>query len=186
MRKSEIIFIAMIALLMCVQSAEAQDKVEVFGGYSFDRAPVAGEGPLTPCVMGVCPPEVVFSARSANGWEITGTYNANKWLGVSADFGGFYTPTFFGNFHLQTYLFGPQVRLPGRFSPFAHALVGVASQAGGATSATTFSSAIGGGVDLRLNHFVSVRLVQLDALITRFGGVTQTEPRVSAGVVLHF
>jgi len=34
--------------------------------------------------------------------------------------------------------------------------------------------------------FVSVRPIQIDYLLTRFSSATQSQPRVSAGVVFHF
>jgi hypothetical protein len=108
---------------------------------------------------------------------------------VSADFGGYYGSRFFTS-HTQTYLFGPQISLPGRISPFFHALAGVAMNTTNSLEpfvrTTSFSSAIGGGVDLRLNHFASVRLAQFDYLMTRFDGSTQNEFRISTGIVLRF
>jgi len=185
-RKPALILGAVLVLFIFVQPSSAQNKIEVFGGYSNVQAPVAGPGPLTPCEMGVCPPQFVFSGANANGWDATVAYKPKQWLGFAADFGGYYRSVFNNSVHLQTYLFGPQVSLPGRISPFAHALLGVAHQTVGDPGATAFSSAIGGGVDFKLNRFASVRIVQLDVLFTRFGGRTQAGPRFSAGLVLHF
>jgi hypothetical protein len=186
MRKPALILGTLLVMLVFVRSSYAQDKIEVFGGYSYVQAPIAVTGPLPPCGLGVCPSGVAFSNQSANGWEAAGVFKANRWLGVAADFGGNYRSIFLENFRQYTFLFGPQVSLPGRISPFAHALFGVAHQTGGATTATTFSSAIGGGMDLKLGRNFSVRIVQADALFTRYGGGMWTDPRISTGFVVRF
>lgn len=186
MRKPALVLSTLLILFMFAQPSKTQDKIEIFGGYSNVQAPVAGPGPLTPCVMGVCPPQFVFSGANANGWDATLDYKPNRWLGVAADFGGYYRSAFNNSIHLQTYLFGPQLSLPGRISPFGHVLFGVAHQTVGDPGATAFASAIGGGVDVKLNRFASVRVIQLDVLLTRFGGLTQAGPRFSAGLVLRF
>jgi hypothetical protein len=59
----------------------------------------------------------------------------------------------------------------------------VNANAGG--SDTSFSTAIGGGVDYRLFHVVGWRF-QGDYLQTRFFGATQNNLRFSTGIVLHF
>jgi len=40
--------------------------------------------------------------------------------------------------------------------------------------------------DVKVAPFVSVRLIQVDYLRTQLHGATQNQPRVSAGIVLHF
>jgi hypothetical protein len=49
-------------------------------------------------------------------------------------------------------MFGPRVSLPiGRYTPFAHALLGVAHEnSGGGLSDTSFGDAIGGGLDYKI------------------------------------
>ena len=83
-------------IMMSVLGAAAQEdtsKVDVFGGYSyFDRAHGLG-------------------AVNLNGWEAQGTYNFNRWLGATADFGGYYArPGPSIDFNEYTFLFGPTVR----------------------------------------------------------------------------
>jgi len=48
------------------------------------------------------------------------------------------------------------------------------------------ATALGAGIDVKLVPFVKLRLVQIDYVRTELHGVTQNQPRVSAGVVLHF
>ncbi len=97
---------------MSVLVAVAQEdtsKVDLFGGYSyFNRANGLG---------GV----------NLNGWEAQGTYNFNRWLGATADFGGYYArPGPSIDFNEYTFLFGPPVSLrTPHITPFAHALFGV-------------------------------------------------------------
>ncbi len=59
-------FIFLISL-----TARAQDHVEIFGGYTFER-------------YGGTP------GRNLNGWEIEGKYKVAPWLGLAADMDGHY------------------------------------------------------------------------------------------------
>jgi hypothetical protein len=108
--------------------------------------------------------------------------------------------------HFQAYLFGPKIALPGKkVSPFVHVLLGVARAWTGngyevtgitiPSSATTFATALGGGIDIKLGHFIALRPIQIDYLLTRFtlgssgflhNSATQNEPRASAGLVVRF
>jgi len=66
-------------LLLASLSAQAQDKVEVFGGYSY---------------------MYLHNSPSANlnGWEIAGQYKFTDWLGGVADFDGHYGSSNFAAF----------------------------------------------------------------------------------------
>jgi hypothetical protein len=188
----------------------AQDKFEIFGGFSYARVPVQVFSPIAigapvivippgTCPITGCPPGTGgFSTDHVNthGWELSATFKPLGWLGAVADFSGHYGSTHGSNLHLNTYLFGPQVSFPARVSPFAHVLFGAAheslSNPGVALGIpnlgtnTAFATAIGAGIDVKPFHFVSVRLFQFDYLLTRFGSQTQNQPRASAGVVFHF
>jgi hypothetical protein len=99
-----------------------------------------------------------------------------------------------------SYLIGPELSLPSRVSPFVHLLVGVAHQSTGAgtlnngtnyngiasTRASGFATAIGAGIDLKLIPHVWIRPIQIDYELTRFNSGSQSQPRVSAGVLVHF
>ena len=154
----------LLGLLFLVSSStQAQDKVELFGGYSymhFHNSPSA----------------------NLNGWEISGQYKFTDWLGGVADFDGHY-----GSASTYTYLFGPQISFPSRISPFAHLLIGGGhiSQAGFGSS--SFSMAIGGGIDVGLFHDQFYwRAIQTDYLMTQFGGRAQNNFRASTGIVIRF
>jgi hypothetical protein len=151
-------------------SAHAQglsDKVELFGGYSYLRFDSS--------------PQV-----NLNGWEISGQYKITNWIGGVADFSGDYGSPFGVSSSVHTFLFGPQVSWPSRVSPFAHVLFGGAHFDAGAVSTTTFATAIGGGIDTKINDRFSWRIIQGDYLLTRFGSQTQNNARVSTGIVFRF
>lgn len=196
MRK--LVLIAVTVCFTCILASPARAQVEIFGGYAYMRPPVTFTQPAIVCPIGVpqCPSFVVSAHPNLNGWEVTGVYNAYHWVGIAADFGGEYGSVNGANTHINTYLFGPQVRLHTRVSPFAHALFGVAHEnVGGTTnngflanpvSSNAFAVAVGAGIDVGVAPFLSFRPIQLDYLVTRFGSGTQNQPRASAGLVLHF
>jgi hypothetical protein len=211
MRMIKLLAALLLAVLCSCTPLKAQDKIEIFGGFSYARVPVqifnavAIGGPIvvTPpgtCPIPVCPPGVsgFFTTDHVNthGWEFSGAFKPTDWLGAVADFSGHYGSTHGSNLRLNTYLFGPQVSFPARVSPFAHVLFGAAheslSNPGVALGIpnlgtnTAFATAVGAGIDVKPFHFVSVRLFQFDYLMTRFGSKTQNQPRASVGVIFHF
>ena len=195
MRVASLVLIVCCALAISASDAAAQDKVELLGGYSFVRASVPVSATFL-CPAPTCPIINANYHTSLNGWEFAGTYKANRWLGLTGDFGGQYGNIGTASAHLETYLFGPTISLPSRVSPFAHVLFGVAHEAvesgfsGGAiifpTSGNYFAVAAGAGIDVKVAPVIAVRLIQIDYLATRAYSSTQNQPRVSAGVVLHF
>lgn len=168
-------------------------SIELFGGYSFVRAPVRFTE--TACPTGGCPVIITTQNLNLNGWEAGGAVKIFGPLALAADFGETSASFHGANTHLQTYLVGPQLRFPGPISPFAHFLVGVAHESIGTgvgpllTTGPTqnaFATAIAGGLDLKVLPFISVRAVQFDYLLTHFNSETQNQPRISAGIVLRF
>jgi len=163
-------------ITMSFMGATAQEdtsKVDVFGGYSyFDRAHGIG-------------------AVNLNGWEAQGTYNFNRWLGATADFGGYYARLGFGiDFNSYTFLFGPTVSLrTPHITPFAHTLFGVSHLYDGAfpnaPSNTPFTFALGGGVDLPVKGRFVVRVVQLDWVRANYPYSANNALRVSTGAVFR-
>jgi hypothetical protein len=186
-------------LLFFPTTAAAQDNFVVFGGYSYSRPPVTVAESCNMCALSL----EVTNKRNLNGWEFAGSYRFLPFLGVTADFSGHYGDSVSGsssNVHQQDYLFGPEVSLPRRVSPFAHVLFGQSHQSvsaapvpgsGGAfsimpQSTSGFAAAVGGGIDLKIIPHIWLRPIQIDYLATRFHGGTQNQPRVSAGLALHF
>jgi hypothetical protein len=168
-------------------------SIELFGGYSFVRAPVRFTETVTACPT--CPVTITTQNLNLNGWEAGGAFKVFGPLALAADFGETSGSFHGANTHLQTYLVGPQLRFPGPISPFAHFLVGAAHESIGTgvgplitTGATqnAFATAIGGGLDLKVLPFISLRPIQFDYLLTHFNSETQNQPRISAGIVLRF
>ena len=146
-----------------------------------------------------------------NSFGATGsfTYNANKYLGLNAEYGAYhfsrsvfvlngtdYTATSItGSF--QTWLFGPRLnwRRFDHFVPFVEFMVGAARggpQVTGSTSQNTFALAAGGGVDVVLLKNLSWRFFQADYLMTNFTGPLmnpqgrQNNFRIGSGLVLRW
>jgi hypothetical protein len=193
MRRLSWLFAAFCFGVIFVSGAQAQDTFELFGGYSYVRPPVTVTE--SPCLE-ACNSEVVETSTNRlnmNGFDVSGAVNATSWLGVMADFSANYGTAQGAPVHLQTYLFGPQIRFPGRVSPFAHVLVGGARETIGTSSVVlnnetvnSFAAGAGIGIDIKIAPFISFRPIQIDYLITRFGSATQSQPRASTGVVIHF
>jgi hypothetical protein len=201
------ILVATFAISLAAISSHAQSKFELYGGYSYLR-PAMSQTEADLCTGPVCPlssvvfaPAIVTTHPNLNGWDASGTYRVIRWLGVTADFSGHYgTALGSSSARVHTFLFGPEARWRGHVSPFAHVLFGGAHASSNtgtlsnnppyntvlSASNTAFASAFGGGIDARVVPSVWVRLIQLDYLMTRFNSNTQNQPRVSAGVVLHF
>lgn len=192
------------ALATMSVAATAQDKIKLFLGYSYLRPTLTYERSFACEVIINCPPPppvFVTTHPNLNGYEFSATYKLLPWIGVTGDFSGHYgTVTGSSRGHVQTFLFGPEVSLHRKVSPFVHALFGGAHESIGSgitpvtgfsanvvpMSGNAFASAIGGGIDLHVAPFLSVRPIQVDYLLTRFNSGTQNQPRVSAGLVVRF
>lgn len=152
-----------------------------------------------------------FNNQGASG---AFTYNANNWLGLTAEIGGYHfsrkvlgapvqtgTGTVYpvnnttGSF--QSYLFGPRVNFRhfDHFVPFAEAMFGAAhagAQLTGDTTQSTFAMALGGGLDVVLTKYLAWRFFQADYLMTNFSGTLvnanarQNNFRIGTGAVLRW
>jgi len=161
LRKLSLLCGLVLAVCLTTRAQGLGDKVEVFGGYSY---------------MHINSPSF-----STNGWELSGQYKVNDWLGGVADFDGHYGS---GN-SIHTFLFGPQVSWPARVSPFGHLLIG-AGHISAIGEDTGFSLALGGGIDTEVVPHVYWRVFQADYLQTNFFGTRQDNARISTGIVIHF
>lgn len=154
--------------------AHAQDKIELFGGYSYmrvDASPSASPG---------------TSSFSLNGFELSGQYKFRDWLGAVADFDGHYGSPSGEGTSINSFLFGPQVSWSSRVSPFAHLLVGGAHVSTGPFTGTSLSFALGAGIDYKVGRLLYWRIIQGDYLFTHLFGNAQSNVRVSSGIVLKF
>jgi len=134
------------------------------------------------------------------------TYNASKWVGLTAEAGEYrFSRNIFpiiGNNSaatdsLSTYLFGPRLNLRKfeHFVPFGEFLVGGShggNQLTGAQGQDAFAIAAGGGVDVVLTKNLAWRFAQLDYLMTTFSGLPlgasgrQNNLRAGTGLVFRF
>jgi hypothetical protein len=147
-------------------SARAQDRVELFGGYTFER-------------YGGTP------GRNLHGWEIEGQYKLFPFVGIAADVDGHYGLPSQPDARTLHFMVGPQISLPGRISPFLHVLGGVGHIHESGTQ-TSFAGAFGGGIDIRFVPLVSWRAIQVDDVVSRFFSGTQHNMRFSTGLVFRF
>ncbi|HEY1272888.1 MAG TPA: outer membrane beta-barrel protein, partial [Terriglobales bacterium] len=155
-----------LSILLLAPLAPAQvPGGNVYIGYSYVRADLSSNGPFTSS----------FSNSNLHGWNGSAEIKMLPWIGGVADFGGNYgtsrvtpfcevipscpLPSFDVNTHVHTFLFGPRVSVSvGPFRPFAHVLIGAAKLNATTTAAgvsfsnseTTFTTAVGGGLDYRL------------------------------------
>ena len=136
---------------------------------------------------------------NSNGGFASLSWNIKPRVGIVADFGGY---KFGGqpvavSGELYTYSFGAQFsREHGdrRWTPFAKIMAGGA-HVGGTVSGTLaaengFSMIAGGGVEAALSPGVSLRVGEVNYLLTRFNRVTasdgiQNDLRISAGITFH-
>jgi hypothetical protein len=148
-------------------TARAQDQVELFGAYSYERF---DDSP----------------SFNLNGWEVSGQYKFVNFLGVVGDLDAHYGSPTGVDFRTVSFMVGPQVSFPARLSPFVHVLVGVnhIRIAGGTDN--SFSTAVGGGIDMQVAPRFSWRIIQADDVVTRFFGGTQHNARISTGIVFRF
>jgi outer membrane protein with beta-barrel domain len=176
-------FAILISLFLLATSAMAQlPKGNVFFGYSYVRTDA-----FVPSFN---------NNANLNGWEGSLEGGVLPHIGIVADLSGHYGGQDF-NFgrvdgSVYNFLFGPRVSVGvGKFTPFAHVLVGAghvsasSRAAAFSTSDTSFADAIGGGVDYKLIPAVAWRF-QGDLLQTRFFSDTQNNFRFSTGIVVHF
>lgn len=169
-------FCSMCLVCLTFLPVMAQDtpKAEVFGGYS-------------------------WAGGNFHGWNSSVTGNVTKRFGITADFSGHYGSELAGpiliNQDAHSFLFGPRYAFRGKkFTPFIYALVGATRYRESATIAgqklsgsdTGFSSAVGVGLDVRVNDRVAIRAFQIDYFRPNFFGEAHNRGRLAFGVVLHF
>ena len=181
--------VAFVLLLLCAAGARGQiaTPIDAFVGYSYFH---------TNAPPGQC------GCFSMNGG--TGEFSTLLVHGISGlvDFGGYYQ----GNvdntgrtLRVETFLFGPRYSTHHwrKVTLFGESLFGGSTGSGtlygpnATTSGTAsgFSMAAGGGVDLNVSHHISVRVLQADYVMTRmpnFLNNNQNNLRLNFGVVFHF
>lgn len=173
--------------------AQIPTSGNVFVGYSYFNTSASNLGNLS-------------SGRSnTNGWEGSFEGKIFPFIGIVADFSSHYgsqNVTFIcpvtlpgggcenvsANFNERNILFGPRVSVGvGKFRPFAEALFGAGhiNIDGGGGTDTSFATALGGGLDVKIIRPLAWRF-QGDYIQTRFFSATQNNVRISTGIVLRF
>ena len=166
--------VVLVCLTFLPVAAQDTPKAEVFGGYT-------------------------WSGGNFHGWNSSVTGNVTRGFGITADFSGHYGNEFAGPIRIDqrahSFLFGPRYAFRGkRFTPFVYGLLGAthfresATIAGQKLSAsdTGFSTAIGAGMDIRVNDRVAVRAFQIDYFRPTFFNEAHHRGRLAFGVVLSF
>lgn len=164
----------LVCLMFLPVMAQDTAKAEVFGGYT-------------------------WAGGNFHGWNSSVTGNVTKRIGITADFSGQYGSELAGPILIKqdahSFLFGPRYSFRGkRLSPFVYALVGVTRFHQSATisgqrlseSDSGFSSAVGVGLDVKVNERVAIRAFQIDYFRPNFFGEAHNRGRLAFGVVLHF
>src|ERR1700730_9418136 len=162
-------------------------RYEIAGGYSYVNFD----------------PGAPFNSFSNHGATGSFAYNATRWLGLTAELGGY---NFDRNVNpnkvdgsWETWLCGPRLNLCrfDHFVPFAEFLVGGATAGVEATgnsngNQSAFALAAGGGVDVVLFKNLAWRFAQIDYLMTNFSGsflgasARQNNLRLGTGLVYRW
>jgi|SRR5947209_20322202 len=202
-----LVVVMMFSVMGAAAQAQQTPRVEIFAGYSLDRAgfPVRNNGQILANVRG-----------TLHGWNGSAAFNLNRWIGVAADFSGFYGPVsgskdiivlppncFVGctgpvtaTLHnVSTFTFGPQIsKRQDHFTLFARALFGVAHTREDIKSFASLQPPIpaenkramilDGGADIELSRYFALRL-QPGYLMTHILQNRQSSFRFSTGLVLR-
>jgi hypothetical protein len=190
------LLVAVVFLLLSNTAVAQLPSGNLFGGYSYLNA------------------EFPLNRVSVNGWNGSAEFKVARFLGAVADFGGQYgspnaailspcpitntgpcpkpesPQTVSTSFRQYTFLFGPRFSVTrGKLRPFVEAMIGAAHVCQETSvivlSDTAFSFAAGVGMDYRLSRRFGWR-VDADALQTRHFSTSQTDLRVSTGLVIQF
>ena len=201
-------------IMACASIAAAQSdykKFEFFGGYSHNRVDT-GIGDEDTSLRDIIDEREGFHGFEASATGNLSRYFGVK-FDFSAHFknrsfpGGNQPDAVTVDSRLMNFLGGIQIKdnaTESTFKPFAHALVGAAhgrnrvefnnvfciqifpSPCTNFTqSETGFAGAFGGGIDIRANDRVDVRVIQFDYNPTRLFDSTQHNFRIGVGVVFH-
>jgi opacity protein-like surface antigen len=166
--------VSVVPALSSLSAGQVAPQWEFFGGYSYVRFDA--------------PPLGYPSWTNLNGFNGEVTYNITHNFGVTADGSGGYGSMITA----YNYMIGPQYSLrKDKSMYFAHAFIGKAENTVGITTLikSGFESvgrafAFGGGYDRDLTPRFTFRVMG-DYLHTNTFGTTQTDVRVSTGLVFH-
>jgi opacity protein-like surface antigen len=186
--------LAASAAVLKAQTPSDQPKNGFFAGYSFHSADINS---LT----------IDPHRTPQNGVNLEYTRNITRHIGLTGDASAHFHrethSTGVGTFSSQRdqyfMLGGLQLRTGNekRVQPFAQALFGVSLFRGFTADirpsgnvytyddATSFAMSLGGGLDVRVNKRIAVRVIQADYTPTFFGSGRQDNFRISTGIVFR-
>src|ERR1044071_1304004 len=206
------ILIVATASMAFAQSTDDYHKVEVSAGYSHARVDTGVDDPdLEDDVA-----DFLSDRRGFNGFDASIAGNLTRYFGLKGNISGHFKSDSFTDGvdtintreRMWNFLGGVQVKdnsKETRVKPFAHVLAGVARQdvrftsPGFTTSLdiddTNFAMKFGGGVDVRLNNRVDLRVIEVNynpifrGDITLddevFSGRTQHNFTIGFGIAIH-
>ena len=214
--RSTLLLIAIcLAAATLVKAQKEVYRAEFYGGYLFNSIQ-SGSSSGTYVIPGGCETGSTCSTSSSTtgsssrknmqGFNVSITGNSSKSVGWKFDLShvsrtdssGTGTGATQIKSSLQQYLGGVQfknnIKDEARFKPFAHILAGIARQyvgTGSNSSHNDFAMLFGGGIDVKLNKRMDLRVIQFDYnpifVKTRNGieGHTQHNFRIGVGLVFH-
>lgn len=192
-----ILFIAVLSFPLFAQQQDEYNKGEVFIGYSAGFL-LAGNDTFEP---------------ADHGFNVAAVYNFHKYIGIKGDVSGTYRRVdgiragLPGADHsLYNATVGVQFKnnkVDAKLKPFVHVLAGVAKHedrlnaqcptgvnCGFDFNFTGFSLIVGGGLDIKVNRRIDIRLAQLDLNPIGYKDGTQqanyNNTRFSSGIVFKF
>lgn len=190
-----VLLIGSPALLMAQE--ETPPKVDLFVGYQWlnpgGTVPVGSNPPFQPPPA----PTAMRLPSMPIGYGVTGTYNFDKWFGLSIDVGG----NFQDKATESTISVGPRLMWRGEnMNMFLHTMLGLNRLSPkDVNSSNGIGAILGGGMDIKLFKAVSWRLFEADYVLGRHNFadvVPPTEPglrrpvlngvRLRTGVVFNF
>jgi hypothetical protein len=182
-RSTAVALLLVFGYLPCARAQEiATPKIELYGGYDYVRYNANSR------INGV-PPSESFGANGISGQV---AYNTNNRFGIVGELSGYSLARQGRNTTYQiSYLFGPRVSLRRHVvTAFAQVLFGGVWAADGVTlgPVNAFGMTAGGGIDLQVSRYFTVRPLQAEYFMTKFpdgANDRQNNFRFGAGTVLR-
>lgn len=160
------ILLGLLMLTLMPTAAHAQ-RFDLFGGYTYARFEQQG------------------GDANTSGWATSLTYKLNSYIGLTGALSGNYATLYTQSTSFHGFYGGPQLSLPMRYSPFVHVLLGDMHLSMTTLTKDSFSTEVGGGLDIRYNDYLSIRVIEADVVTGTFGS-TSSDGRLCFGVVFHF
>src|SRR5215469_878331 len=182
-RSIRVALLLVFGFLPCAKAQEIDTpKIELYGGYDYVRYNA------NPRINGF-PSSVSYGANGMSGQV---AYNPNNRFALVGELSGYRLARHGrGTTYQVSYLFGPRVSLRRHLvTPFAQVLFGGVWAADGFTlgAASAFGMTAGGGIDLRISRYFTVRPLQAEYFMTKFpdgANNRQNNFRFGTGIVLR-